>query len=165
MKTKISLVTIALALVTVSAALAVLLRPAGVMASSHREAPITALDPMADITDLWAFRSYDINGNDTNPPSVTMIMAVNPFEEPANGPNWFPFDPQILYTIHIDNDNDGVGEITFQFRFATHYQLPPVYTGLAGFTSGSGGTAPGVPPRLLISPIPDSISGRRIPSP
>ena len=118
------------------------------MASSHREAPITALDPTADITDLWAFRSYDINGNDTNPPSITMIMGVNPFEEPANGPNWFPFDPQILYTIHIDNENTGMGEITFQFRFSTHYQLPTVYTGLAGFSSGSSGTAPGVPPQI-----------------
>ena len=37
------------------------------LASSHREAPITALDPMADITDLWAFRSYDSSGNDTSP--------------------------------------------------------------------------------------------------
>ena len=118
------------------------------MASSHREAPITALDPMADITDLWAFRSYDANGNDTSPPSITMIMGVNPFEEPANGPNWFPFDPQILYEIHVDNDNDGRDDIVFQFRFSTQYQLPTVYTGLAGFTSASGGTAPGVPPQI-----------------
>jgi hypothetical protein len=148
MKTKFFLVTLTLALLTISAAAVLLVRPAGIMASSHREAPITALDPMADITDVWAFRSYDINGHDTSPPSITMIMAVNPFEEPANGPNWFPFDPQILYTIHIDNANAGMGEITFQFRFSTQYQLPTVYTGLAGFTSGSGGTAPGVPPQI-----------------
>jgi len=114
------------------------------LASSHREAPITALDPGADITDLWAFRSYDSSGNDTNPPSVTMIMAVNPFEEPANGPNWFPFDPQILYQIHIDNDNDGRDDVVFQFRFSTQYQLPTVPNGLAGFS----GSAPGVPPQI-----------------
>jgi len=148
MKTRILLATLTLALLTISAAAVLLVGPAGVMASSHREAPITALDPMADITDLWAFRSYDINGNDTNPPSITMIMGVNPFEEPANGPNWFPFDPQILYTIHVDNTNSGTGDIVFQFRFSTHYQLPTVYTGLAGFNSGSGGTAPGVPPQI-----------------
>jgi len=148
MKTRTSLITVTLALLAISGAAFLLIRPVGSMASSHREAPITALDPTADITDVWAFRSYDANGNDTNPASVTLIMAVNPFEEPANGPNWFPFDPQILYTLHVDNDNDGVDDVTFQFRFSTQYQLPTVYTGLAGFTSAAGGAAPGVPPQI-----------------
>jgi len=49
--------------------------PAGMLASSHREAPITALDHPADITDIYAFRSYDANGKDTNPPSITMIKT------------------------------------------------------------------------------------------
>jgi hypothetical protein len=57
-----------------------------------------------------------------------MIMAVNPFEEPANGPNWFPFDPQILYEIHVDNDQDGRDDVVFQIRFSTQYQLPTVPT-------------------------------------
>ena len=39
-----------------------------VQAASHREAPITALDQKADITDVFAFRSYD--GNPT--PKVTL---------------------------------------------------------------------------------------------
>ncbi len=121
-----------------------LVGPLRVLGSSHREVPITALDPLADITDLWAFRSYDSSGNDTSPESITMIMGVNPFAEPANGPNWFPFDPQILYEIHVDNNNDGKDEIVFQFRFSTQYQLPTVYTGLAGFS----GSAPGVPPQI-----------------
>jgi hypothetical protein len=144
MKIKRTIVSLALALLAIAAAPVSLVGPARVLASSHREAPITALDPLADITDLWAFRSYDINGNDTSPPSITMIMGVNPFAEPANGPNWFPFDPTILYQIHVDNNNDGVGEIVFQFRFSTQYQLPTVYTGLAGFS----GSAPGVPPQI-----------------
>jgi hypothetical protein len=141
MKNKRTIVTLTLALLAISAVTVSLVGPVGMLASSHREAPITALDPTADITDLWAFRSYDSSGNDTSPPSITMIMGVNPFEEPANGPNWFPFDPQILYEIHVDNDNDGKDDIVFQFRFSTHYQLPTVYTGLAGFS----GSAPGVP--------------------
>ena len=120
-------------------------------ASSHREAPITALDQKADITDLYAFRSYDANGNDTSPPSITMILCVDPFLEPANGPTWFPFDPNVLYEIKVDNDNDGLAEIAFQFRFSTQYQLPGVYTGLAGFTGPGGATAAGVPPGLLSS--------------
>src|SRR5215471_20643462 len=90
-------------------------------ASSHREAPITALDHTADITDVYAFRSYDANGHDTNPPSITMILNVDPFLEPANGPNWFPFDPGVLYEIKVDNDQDGLGDVTFQFSFSTQF--------------------------------------------
>ena len=32
--------------------------PSGLIASNHREAPITALDHKADITDVYAFVSY-----------------------------------------------------------------------------------------------------------
>ncbi len=148
MKSKRSIVILVLALLAVSAATVPLVGPIRALASSHREAPITALDPLADITDLWAFRSYDSSGNDTSPPSITMIMGVNPFAEPANGPNWFPFDPHILYQIHIDNNNDGLDEVVFQFRFSTQYQLPTVPTGLAGFTGPGSTSAPGVPPQI-----------------
>ena len=71
-----------------------------VSAANHREAPITALDHKADITDVYAFRSY---GGDSATPRVTLIMSVDPLLEPANGPNWFPFDPDILYELKIDN--------------------------------------------------------------
>src|ERR1035437_7525248 len=128
MKKKMTIFALTLALLTITACTVLLLSPSGTMASSHREAPITALDPTADITDLWAFRSYDAQGHDTNPASVTIIMGVNPFEEPANGPNWFPFDPHIVYEIHVDNDGDGLDDVVFQIRFSTQYQLPPVYT-------------------------------------
>src|SRR5579862_703946 len=148
MKTRISVVALALSLLAIAAITIPMMRPAGTMASSHREAPITALDPTADITDVWAFRSYDVYGHDTKTPSVTMIMAVNPFEEPANGPNWFPFDPRILYEIHVDNDQDGRDDVVFQIRFSSQYQLPTIPTALAGFTSAAGGTAPGVPPQI-----------------
>ena len=47
--------------------------PPGAFASSHREAPITALDHAADITDFYAFVSYD------HPDRVTFIMNVDPF--------------------------------------------------------------------------------------
>src|SRR5256885_2351319 len=105
-------------LLTLAAAvMGVVMSPEGLLASSHREAPITALDQKADITDIYAFRSYDALGHDTNPPSITMILGVDPFLEPANGPTWFPFDPNVLYEIKVDNNSDGLEEITFQFRF------------------------------------------------
>jgi uncharacterized protein DUF4331 len=136
------------ACITLILAVGVVLVPDGLLASSHREAPITALDQKADITDLYAFRSYDASGNDTSPPSITMILCVDPFLEPANGPNWFPFDPTLLYEIKIDNQETGYAEITFQFRFQTQVQLPTVYTGLAGFDGSDNGTGGVVPPQI-----------------
>jgi hypothetical protein len=144
MKKRRPIAALALVLLAMAAIPALLVAPAGIRASSHREAPITALDPKADITDLWAFRSYDVNGHDTDPPSITIIMAVDPFAEPSNGPNWFPFDPTVLYQVNIDNNNTAQSEISFQVRYTGTYQLPTVYTTLAGFS----GNAAGVPPQI-----------------
>ena len=116
--------------------------------SNHREAPITALDHQADITDLYAFVSYDEDQPPgMPPPHVTMILSVDPLLEPANGPTLFPFDPGVLYEIRIDNDRDARADVRFQFRFKTEFQLPSVYTAAAGFTA-NGVQAPGVPPRI-----------------
>ncbi len=102
-----------------------------VAASNHREAPITALDEKADITDVYAFVSYDPDSLG-DPRRVTFILNVDPLLEPANGPTIFPFDPDILYEIKIDNDHDAIQDIAFQFRFETEFQLPGVYTAVAG---------------------------------
>lgn len=83
-------------------------------ASSHREAPIVALDHKADITDIYAFRSFG-----GGVPKVTLIMNVDPLLEPGNGPTWFPFDPDILYEMKIDNNNDASEDIVVQVRFTT----------------------------------------------
>ena len=99
-------------------------------ASSHREAPITALDRTADITDWYAFVSYD------HPDRVTMILNVDPFLEPSNGPNYFPFDPNVLYQMKIDNNQDGKEDITFQFRFRTQIRQPGLFTGFVGNLAG-----------------------------
>ena len=72
--------------------------------ANHREAPITALDRSADITDWFAFVSYD------DPSKVTFILNVDPLLSPTNGPNYLPFDPEIVYSIKIDNDHDAVAE-------------------------------------------------------
>ena len=49
--------------------------PTGLIASSHREAPITALDHKADITDLYAFVSYSADqAPQTTPSKVTFIL-------------------------------------------------------------------------------------------
>src|SRR5258708_12684381 len=115
----------------VALALAVLLLvPASMFASSHREAPISALDHSADVTDWYAFVSYD------HPDRVTMILNVDGLLEPANGPNYFPFDPNVRYEFKVDNNFDGEEDVTFQFRFNTEIRQPGVFTGLVGGIGG-----------------------------
>src|SRR3954468_14992857 len=104
--------------------------PAQLFASSHREAPITALDQKADITDWYAFVSPE------HPDHVVMILNVDPFLEPSNGPNYFPFDPNVLYEMKIDNDHDGEEDITFQFRFNTQIRQRGLFTGFVGGLAG-----------------------------
>lgn len=91
-------------------------------AASHREAPLIALDPAADTTDVYAFVSYDAD-NLARPPAdrrVTFIVNVIPGQEPGDGPNYFSFDDEVAYRINIDNDRDGVAEdIVYEFRFKT----------------------------------------------
>src|SRR5215469_14790205 len=99
-------------------------------ASSHREAPISALDHSADVTDWYAFVSYD------HPDRVTMILNVDGFLEPSNGPNYFPFDPNVRYEMNIDNDRDGREDVVFQFRFNTEIRQPGVFTGFVGGIAG-----------------------------
>jgi hypothetical protein len=101
-----------------------------VFAASHREAPITALDQKADITDWFAFVSPE------HPDRVIMILNVDPFLEPSNGPNFFPFDPGILYEMKVDNNHDGIPDIVFQFRFKTEIRNPGVFTGFVGNLAG-----------------------------
>src|SRR5215813_9953689 len=107
-----------------------MLVPTNVPASSHREAPITALDHTADVTDWYAFVSFD------HPDRVTMILNVDPFLEPSNGPNYFPFDPNVLYEMKVDNDRDGKEDVIFQFRFNTEIRQPGLFTGFVGDLAG-----------------------------
>ncbi len=113
-----------------SVLLAALMAQPSTFAASHREAPITALDQKADITDWFAFVSPE------HPDKVIMILNVDPFLEPSNGPNYFPFDPGILYEMKVDWDNDGVEDVAFQFRFKTQLQNPALFTGFVGGIAG-----------------------------
>ena len=88
------------------------------LASSHREAPLIANDPSADITDLYAFVSPDA------PDTATIIANFNGFQEPSGGPNYFSFDPTALYWIKVDNNGDGVADVTYDFSFTTNVANP-----------------------------------------
>ncbi len=89
--------------------------------SSHREAPEISKDPVADNTDTYAFVSPD------QPDTVTLISNYVPLEEPPGGPNFFEFGDDVLYEIKVDNDGDGLAEITYQFRFQTQTRNPNTF--------------------------------------
>jgi hypothetical protein len=101
-------------------------------AANHREAPITALDHKADITDVYAFMGYGAGSTG----KLTLIMGVDPLLDTANGPNWFPFDDEILYEINIDNDNDAREDISLEFRFDIDQRLPSLFQVYAGADNG-----------------------------
>jgi hypothetical protein len=90
-------------------------------ASSHREAPAITEDPVADITDLYAFVSPD------RADSTTLVMNVDPFQLPGGGPNFNKFGDDVLYEFNIDNNGDAVADVKYQFRFKTTYANPNTF--------------------------------------
>lgn len=81
-------------------------------ASSHREAPLISQDPLADNTDVYAFRSPD------DPNTITIIANYIPMQLPHGGPNYYSFGENIRYEIHIDNDASTPGDdVTYRFTF------------------------------------------------
>jgi Domain of unknown function (DUF4331) len=106
----------------IAVALLVILMPFNsLIASSHREAPLISNDPLADNTDLYAFRSPC----DTN--NIVLIANYIPFEHPAGGPNWTTFGENIRYEIHIENDGTSGDDITYRFTFTQVNQDPTTF--------------------------------------
>ncbi|MDQ3291804.1 MAG: DUF4331 domain-containing protein, partial [Bacteroidota bacterium] len=90
--------------------------------SSHREAPIIANDPLADNTDLYAFR------NPRNKNNMVIIANYIPFEHPDGGPNYFNFGENIAYDIHIKNDATTKGDdILYRFEFKLKDEDPTTF--------------------------------------
>jgi hypothetical protein len=114
-------------------------------------------DHKATITSFFAFVSYD------DPTKVTFILDVDPFLEPGNGPRFFPFDDNVLYSINIDNNNDAVGDIVFQFQFTTTIRNPSVpgaFLGAgAGINAPANSPAPVAPGTPIIPPAITALNG------
>jgi hypothetical protein len=98
--------------------------------SSHREAPLSSVDPTADDTDVYAFTAADA------PNALTVVANWIPFEDPAGGPNFYRLDDRATYNLNVDNTGDGRYDVRFRFRFRTRvrdkdsflYALPGVST-------------------------------------
>jgi hypothetical protein len=91
-------------------------------ASSHREAPLISNDPLADNTDLYAFRSPD------NPNTITIIANYIPGQAAYGGPNYYSFGENIRYEIHVDNDASIAGdEIVYRMTFEKVNEDPTTF--------------------------------------
>jgi hypothetical protein len=97
-------------------------RYAPLEASSHREAPLIADDPLADVTDVYAF----VAPNDPN--RVVLIADYVPFQLPQAGPNYSTFGENIRYEIHVKNDGSTDGDdLTYRFTFTRTNQAPTTF--------------------------------------
>ena len=90
-------------------ALPATLGPGDGTASSHREAPLIADDPAADITDVYAFRSPD------RPNTVTVLANVIPGEDPAPGRTGVLADAR--YNLKVDTTGDVQPDVVYRFQF------------------------------------------------
>ncbi len=78
-------------------------------AADHAEAPLAAADPAADIADVYAWHE-----GDKLYAAVTYAGLRTPMSDQAG-----VFDEDVLYTFHIDNDDDAVSDIDVLVRFGT----------------------------------------------
>ncbi|MBK9012912.1 MAG: DUF4331 family protein [Saprospiraceae bacterium] len=91
-------------------------------ASSHREAPLIANDPLADNVDVYAFRSPE------RPQNIILVATYVPMQLPQGGPNYYQFGENIRYEIHVDNNAAIPGdEITYRFTFKIKNQDPTTF--------------------------------------
>jgi Domain of unknown function (DUF4331) len=89
--------------------------------SSHREAPEISKDPVADNTDVYAFRSPD------RPDTITILANFIPLQQADGGPNFYEFGDDVLYEINISNGGSPRADITYQFRFTTQITNPDTF--------------------------------------
>jgi hypothetical protein len=126
-----------------------------VYGASHREAPLIALDAPADITDFFLFRSYEPGKDD----KVILIMDVMS-EEPSSGPNYWNFDPGVIYSFNIDNNGDGVAEdVRFEFRFRN--EIRGTVADFDLFLSYLGGAGPFAPITAVDGPGSEGLGLRQ----
>lgn len=90
--------------------------------SSHREAPNILNDPLADNTDVYAFR------NPTDPSRMVIIANYIPFQLPQAGPYYYDFSEDVMYDIHIKNNPNTKGDdIIYRFDFSKTNEDPSTF--------------------------------------
>ncbi len=98
-----------------------------VTASSHREAPMILNDPLADNTDVYAYR------DPANPANVILVANYIPLELPSGGPNYDQFGEDVRYEIHVKNQTStgqlgsATDDITYRFTFNQTNEDPTTF--------------------------------------
>jgi hypothetical protein len=75
--------------------------------SDHQQTAFTELNPRLDITDVWAFPG-------SSDDRIVLAMTV---ASPIVGTQGAFFDPNALYELKVDNNQDGVPDVVMQFLF------------------------------------------------
>jgi Domain of unknown function (DUF4331) len=140
-------------------------------AASHREAPLIALDPTADLTDVYAFRSWE------DASKAVFIMNVIPQQVPASGPNFFNLDDEVRYSFNFDLNQNGIAEdLRIDFRFKTEIRnssgagglnfkdIPISYAGVPPITAldGAGSEGLGLRQTYTVSALATSAAGAAV---
>ncbi len=47
---------------------------------------------------------------------MSLVANYVPLQEAYGDPNYFSMDPNALYEINVDNDDDAIGDVSFQFH-------------------------------------------------
>lgn len=84
--------------------------------ASHSDAPLIKQDPLANLTDVYAFigTKYD----DPATQVLNIIAHVRPFSEPGDGPHYEKFADDARYSLHITNPATGETGIRYDFSFS-----------------------------------------------
>jgi hypothetical protein len=77
--------------------------------SDHQDTPEVELSPRMDINDVYAFPG----ASDSR---IVLVMTTSSPITPAQAAS-AAFDPDLLYQLKIDNDNDAVEDYVLQFTF------------------------------------------------
>jgi hypothetical protein len=104
-------------------------------AADHLDAPAVLTNPMADITDVYAWMSPDGS-------NVNLVMDVSPADDGSN-----PFGPSILYTFHVTSWMAiGAGptpETKVTCKFATNNSAQ-CWVGTAAYVTGDPSSPAGI---------------------
>lgn len=77
--------------------------------SDHQDTPLVELNPLQDMTDVYAFPG-------ATPGRIVLVMNSRAFLTPAETPG-ASFDPNLLYQFKVDNDGDAKEDKVIQVTF------------------------------------------------
>jgi hypothetical protein len=96
-----------------------------VNAADHRDSPLNVSNPIADINDVYAFRSPENQNN------LVVAISVNPLIVPSDNATRGVFDTSTAYQVHVDNTGDLIDDATVDIR-VTGMSENLVVSGLGG---------------------------------